>query len=191
MSHRGGRLRLIGIRLLVQQQGGSAGNKRRAKRSSPSRGVGAKGIGCDNGFARSGNPNNRIAIVGKRRPRILVARRRYSHHIVLPLGRVNSKGRSCLAFVPGRRRANDVVLVGVVQRLPQFPRPRLGVKAHVDYVSVVLYSVIDGPQNVGEKTGTVRFEGFQGQELRRGSDQVDHAHHHSTVAKRGVLVVPI
>src|SRR5207302_8651458 len=167
------------------------GNKRRAKRSSPSRGVRAKGIGGDNGFARSGDPHNLIAIVGKRRPRILVVRGRDSHHIVLPLGRVNIKWRSLLAFVPDRCRANDVALVGVVQRLPQFPRPRLGIEAHVDYVSVVLYSVIDGPQNVGEKTGTVRFEGFQGQELRRRSDQVDHAHHHSTVAEGGVLVVPI
>src|SRR5204863_7605885 len=111
----------------VQRQEGSAGNKTRGKRSSPCRGVGAKEIGCDNGLAWSGDPSNRIAIVGKGRPRLLVARRRYSHPIGLPLGWVNGKGRGCLPFVPGRRRANDVVLFGVVQRLPQFSRPRLGV----------------------------------------------------------------
>src|SRR5205085_12460971 len=113
MSHRGGRLRLIGIRLLVQQQGGSAGNKRRAKRSSPSRGVGAKGIGCDNGFARSGDPHNLIAIVGKGRPRILVARRRYSHHIGLPLRWVNSRGRAGWASFPAELAQMALVWLGL------------------------------------------------------------------------------
>ena len=99
MSHRFSGFGLIHIRLLVQQQGGAPGNKRRAERSSPSCGVRAKGIGCDDGFAGSSDPHNGIAIVGKRRLRIFVypghgSSGRDSHHHLLPLGGVNFEGRS-------------------------------------------------------------------------------------------------
>src|SRR5207302_8906490 len=61
------------------------------------------------------------------------------------------------------------------------------VKAHVDYVGVILHCIINGPHNVGEEACTVRFEGFQRQESRRRSNQVDHTHDHSAVTERDVL----
>src|SRR3979411_651423 len=72
MGDRTGGRGVNNVRLLVHQQRNSAGNERSTKRGAPSGRIAGKGIGSNDGFARRGYKNDRIAIIGEGRLRVLV-----------------------------------------------------------------------------------------------------------------------
>src|SRR6266404_7938500 len=100
------------IWLLVHQQRSSARNERSTKRGSPAGRVGGERIRSNDGFARRGYKNDRIAIVGEGGTRVQVRGGRNAHDCGGEAGWIDSRVQ--LRVVPHGGRANHPELIGIV-----------------------------------------------------------------------------
>src|SRR5579864_3772566 len=79
------------------------------------------------------------------------------------------------------------LLVCIFDGIRELGRVAWIVEAHVEHLCAIFHRVVNGPQNVGIVTGSVRVERLEWHDLRLRRDQMHNASGHSAMAECRIL----